>query len=117
MPISGIFCSKPEILVNKLERIKKKAVNGTKAAVEVVKHYGETGEMQVSSEERADRIRICEGDADHERCPEYEKYVPDECGNCLCYIKALKAGLAAMYCPLYKWPGDELKAPDPYEDI
>ena len=102
--------------MNKLERIKKKAINGTKAAVEVAIHLNETGELQVSKEERADRILICEGDEDHERCPEYELYAKDECGNCLCYIKALKAGLAAMYCPLFKWPGDELKAPDPYEE-
>jgi hypothetical protein len=85
------------------ERLQKKAINFTKAMVEAEKHFRDTGEVQVSREEYQDRVKICQS------CDLYEKFAKDECGECLCYVKTLKAWGAAWHCPLYKWPGDELK--------
>lgn len=96
--------------MNKLDRLKKKTVNGTKAALRAAKHAALTGEFSVSQKEYNDRVAICES------CPLYEEHKEDECGECLCYIKILKAKMVSEYCPLLKWPGDEFKIEYPTEE-
>jgi len=105
----GLFSIKAEILVNRFERLKKKAINGSKAVVRAAKHKYEGGEFSVSKEEFDDRVEVCK------TCLFYEKYAKDECGDCLCFI-SWKASMASEYCPQFKWVGDEFKAPNPYED-
>lgn len=95
--------------MNRFERLKKKTVNAVKAAVRAAKHKFDTGEFSVGEEEYEDRLNTCS------TCDEYEKYAKDECGSCLCIMK-YKAGMASEFCPLFKWTGDEFKAPNPYED-
>jgi hypothetical protein len=96
--------------VNKLTRIAKKAFNASKACLDTAKHLATTGEILVSQEEYEDRVNICK------ECPYYEKFASDECGDCLCFVKAAKAWLASQHCPQYKWEGDDLKIIEEDED-
>jgi hypothetical protein len=91
----------------------KMAINLAKAAGRAVSYYLENGHLEIEEEEFNDRIDICAGSDgfDSEPCEEYyiDEAGHDRCSNCGCYLEE-KARLASEYCPLYKWPGDVLKA-------
>jgi hypothetical protein len=63
-----------------------------------------TGDLVVEEEEFLDRMEVCIGCAIFD--PAEIRCTDPSCG---CFLN-IKARMAAMYCPQYKWPGDQEKA-------
>ena len=78
----------------------QRAKNAASAALQAAKYLKEEGHLLVDKEEHSERLAICKD------CPEYGKYVEDECGECGCPVSSRKAWLASSCCPLRMWDGD-----------
>lgn len=65
-------------------------------------NYAKSGFKNVTIEQYKDRLKICQGDIDTQRCEHYDngrcKHV-----NCGCFLSK-KAWLSSEKCPINKWP-------------
>lgn len=78
------------------------AKNMVKSGVQAVGHFLSEGDFTVEEEEFLDRLEICSG------CDNLEAETT-RCSECGCFLN-IKAWGASEICPLYKWPGDVIKA-------
>ena len=77
--------------------------NLTKAMLSAGKYLISEGHVLCDEKTTLDRLKVCE------TCPEYGKYVEDECGECGCPVKARKALLESACCPRSWWDNDMTK--------
>lgn len=67
------------------------------------------GRPVVTEEQYAERLGVCQGNADHPRCPVYDA-LRGKCGDCGCGLKKgigpipAKTRMATEDCPRGKWP-------------
>jgi len=69
---------------------------------DVVEQFITDGSLMVEENEYEDRMAVCR------ECDSYDAK-EHRCNECGCFL-SVKGRLLAVYCPLYKWPGDALKA-------
>jgi hypothetical protein len=93
-----------------LPGIGAQAANFGKALVRSAVHVAKGGDLRLEEEEQEDRRSICESNI----CGNY-RASDDRCADCGCFL-ADKIPLAAEYCPLMMWPGDNLKNTDGDQD-